>query len=100
MMECLLSKRDAFKAYHNVLIPRISYPMGATSISAKDLKRMQVIVNKIYLPSIGLNRHFPLKILNGPADYGGIEHKTFQDRQGTAQIKLHIGSIRNGVDTA
>ena len=100
MSECTLTKRDAYKAYHNVLIPRISYPMGATTISAKDLKQMQVIVDKLYLPSVGLNRHFPLEMLNGPAEYGGLEHKTFQDRQGIAQIKLHIGSIRNDVDTA
>ena len=71
MMECALTKRDSYKAYHNVLIPRISYPLGATSISAKDLKKMQVIVDNIYLPSVGFNRHFPLKILNGPADYRG-----------------------------
>lgn len=61
---------------------------------------MQVIVDKVYLLSVVLNRHFPLKILNGPADYGGLEHKTFQDRQGIAQIKLYICSIRKDVETA
>ena len=57
-------------------------------------------MNKAYLPRIGLNRHFPLAVLNGPNVYGGLEHKTFYDRQGIAQIKLHMGSIRNAMDTS
>ena len=61
---------------------------------------MQKIVDQIYLPRVGLNKHFPKSILNGPAEYGGMEHKTFYDRQGMAQIKLHMGSIRNAVDTS
>ena len=99
MLESNLTKRDGFKAYHNVLMPRISYPLATTTMTEKELRDMQTKVDKIYLPRVGLNRHFPLEVLNGPAEYGGLEHKTFYDRQGIAQIKLHIGSIRNEVDT-
>ena len=101
MQECKLSKRDVYKAYHNVLIPKICYPFATTTLTEKEFKGLHVIVDKVYLQRAGgLNRHFPLEILHGPSEYGEIEHKTLYDRQGMAQLKLHIGSIRNNEDSA
>ena len=39
MLECTLTKRDSYKAYHNVLMPRISYPLAATTMTEKELKK-------------------------------------------------------------
>ena len=33
MLESTLTNRDTYKAYHNVLIPRISYPLAATTFT-------------------------------------------------------------------
>ena len=82
MLESKLTKRDAYKAYHNVLIPKIGYTLATTTMTEKELKGMQVIVDKVYLPKVGLNRHFPLEVLNSPSEHGGIEHETLYDRQG------------------
>ena len=65
MLESNLTKRDAYKAYHNVLIPRIGYTFATTTMKEKELKGMQVIVDKVYLPKVDLNRHFPLEVLTG-----------------------------------
>ena len=98
MLQSNLTRRGAYKAYHNVLIPRISFPLTTITMIEKDLKEMQVKVDKVYLPRVGLSRHFPLEVLNRPSDYWGLEHKTFNDRQGITKIKLPIGSIRKDVD--
>ena len=100
MLESNLTKRDACKAYHNVLIPKINCTLAITTMTQMKLKGMQVIVDKVYLPKVGLNRHFPLEILYGTSVYGGIGHKTLYNQQGIAQLKLHIGSIRNNEDSA
>ena len=67
MKESKLTKRDAYKAYHNVLIPKVCYPFATTTMTEKELKGLQVIADKVYLPRAGLNRHFPLAILYGPS---------------------------------
>ena len=40
MLESNLTKRDAYKAYHNVLIPRIIYPLAATT-TAENLSHVE-----------------------------------------------------------
>ena len=35
MLESNFTKRDAYRAYHIVLIPRISYPLAATTTAEK-----------------------------------------------------------------
>ena len=48
-------------------MPRISYPLVTTIMTEKEWKGMQVKIDKVYLPRVGLNRLFPLAILNEPA---------------------------------
>ena len=97
---CSLTRLDVYRAYNNVLIPQLSYTLPTTTINPKELKKLQTIVDQVYLPRIGLNRHFPQEMLLGPALYGGLEYLTFKDRQGIAHINLHIGVLRNGGDEA
>ena len=47
MLEINLTKRDAYKAYHNVLIPKIGYTSATTTMTEKELKGMQVMVDKV-----------------------------------------------------
>ena len=78
-----------------MLIPKIAYASSVTTISKKDIRKLQKIIDPTYLPKIGLNRKFPKAILHEPPDYGRLEHLKFEDRQGIEQIKMFIGSIRN-----
>ena len=41
MLESNLTRIDAYKAYHNVLMPRIRYPLASTTMTEKELKDMQ-----------------------------------------------------------
>ena len=95
-----LSRLYAYRAYNNVLIPQLAYTLPTTTITPKELKKLQTIVDQVYLPRIGINRHFPQEMLLGPALYGGLEYITFADRQGIAHINLHIGVLQNGGDEA
>ena len=56
---------------------------------------MQTEVDQVYLQKIGIHRHFPQEILWDPALYGGLEHLTFENRQGIFHINLHIGVLQN-----
>ena len=40
MLESNLTRRDAYKAYHNVLMPRISYPLATTTMSEKKSSKI------------------------------------------------------------
>ena len=48
MLESNRTKRDAYKAYHNVLIPKIGYTFATTTMTEKELNGMQVIVDKVH----------------------------------------------------
>ena len=87
---CSLSRLDVYRAYNNVLIPQLAYTLPTTTINPKELKTLQTKVDQVYRSRIGLNKHFPQEMLWGPALYGGLEHLTFEDRQGLTHINLHL----------
>ena len=93
-----LTRECSYKAYNGILIPKISCDFSVATINKNKIKRLQRIIDPIYLPRIGLNRNSPKAALHVPSNYGGIEHLKFEDRQGI-EIKLFIGSIRNKKDT-
>ena len=100
MTGCQLTRLDSFRSYHNVLIPQLTYMAPSTTFSPTDLQPLQSHIDAVYLPSVGLNRHFPHAVLNGPARYGGVQHIKLEDRQGMAQVRLMIGSIQKMGETA
>ena len=83
-------RRDcSYKAYNNVLIPKIAYTFSVTTISKKDMRKLQKIVDPMYLPRLGLNRSFPKAILQGPSDYGGLEHEVRGQTENRTNQNVH-----------
>ena len=95
MAGCYLSKLDSYQSYQNVSIPKLTYTFATSTLLAEDLTTLQKQIDKVYLPSVGLNRHFPHAILKGPSIYGGLQHLSLIDSQGIDQIRLYMGSVLN-----
>ena len=80
MTGCYLSRLDEYRSYHNFFIPKLTYTFATTTLAAADLNKLQTQLDKVYLPSMGLNRHFPHAILKGPSKYGGLQRTRLIDR--------------------
>ena len=52
---CSVIRIDVYRAYNNVLITQLAYTLPKTTINPKELKKLQTIVDQVYLPRIGLN---------------------------------------------
>ena len=66
-----LVNTEVIKAYRNVLIPSILYPLGAVFFSLEQCNIIQNLASQAYLPKLGFNRKLPKAILYGPSKLGG-----------------------------
>lgn len=91
-----LNRNDVSMAYHQVLLAMVTYPMAVTTMTAKDMTDMQVVMDRTYKTKMHLNRHFPNEVYRGSERYGGLSIAPLITHQGYKQIQLLIGSLRNG----
>ena len=80
MIDCHLSRLDVYWSYHHAFILKLTYTFATTTLAVADLNKLQTQMDKVYLPSVGLNRHFPHAILKGLSKYGGLQHMRLIDR--------------------
>ena len=73
----------------------ISYPLGASTLSAYQLGKIHSEIEKAYLAKAGLNRKFPKAVLRGPKMYGGHGDPSLYTRKGFQQLQLLCGHIQN-----
>ena len=73
----------------------ITYPLGASTLSEKQLGKLHLVVEQAYLPKGGLNRKFPKGVLGGPTLYGGQGDPGVYTRKGYNQIQLLSGRIQH-----
>ena len=66
-----LSHDDAFLGYNTVAVPKLHYPLPATTISPHQLRKLQNRLTYNVLPKIGFNRSFPREIVHAPRYFGG-----------------------------
>ena len=65
-----LNRKDVSMAYHRVLLAMVTYPMAVTTMTAKEMSPMQVIMDKTYKTKMHLNRHFPNEVYRGSENTG------------------------------
>ena len=90
-----MSRSLAIRAYKTIYIPMIAYPLGASTLTERQLRKLHSIVEQAYLPKGGLNRKFPKAVLRGPMLYGGHGDSGLYTRKGHNKIQLLIGHKRN-----
>ena len=94
--EARLSKQEAQAAYEAIWFPSLSYGLGTTNFSYKELNTIQIPIINHILPLLGYNRHLPRAVVFGSSKLGGLNLKHLYIDQGTKHITNLIKYYRNG----
>ena len=89
-----LTHTDAWAYYHAIYLPSIVYPFPSGSLQRSQCQYLQKQVKQAILPKCGYNHNTPNAIVYGPSEYGGIEMRSHQTKQGIAQIYSLMTSLR------
>jgi hypothetical protein len=91
-----LTREEAYRAYHSIYIPGISYPLGVTHLSRTQAKRIQKRAIQPILASMGVNRNMHRAVVYGPPSHGGLGFRCISTEQGIQQIEHLVGHLRLG----
>ena len=80
--ESLLSCVEAQATFNTMWLPSLSYGLGTTNFTFKELDNIQKPVILHILPAISYNRHFPCTIVYGSPHFGGLAFKHLYIKQG------------------
>jgi hypothetical protein len=90
-----LSREGALLSYKLYLIPCLSYPLPALTISEDFCATLQSSTLMAVLPKLYLNRHIARAIVFGPIQYGGLFLPHIYSLQGIGQLSLLVGHLRS-----
>jgi exonuclease III len=80
-------------------LPSLGYSLPITTLSPTQVHSIQNRPTRAILGSLGVNRMFPRDVAHGPPTHGGLGLPHLLTIQGTSQLKLLTGHIRqNDVD--
>jgi len=72
MATARLMRAEAEFSLRQVLIPKLTYALQATTLSEQQCAEiMKPAINKA-LPALGINRHFPRAVAHGPKSHQGL----------------------------
>ena len=75
--------------YNNCsIIPRITYPLAATSLTSKHFQKLHASLYPSVIASKGFNRYFPNQLIFGIHKYSGLGLLNLEVEQGIR--KIHI----------
>ena len=69
------------------------YPLGCTTLTRKELKKLFRPVLDTILHSLGLNKHFPLSLTHAGPTWLGLGIDEFSSVHGVAQLQLLLGHL-------
>ena len=84
--ESSLSRVEAQVAFDAIWFPSLSYGLGTTNLSFKELDSIQKPIVHHILPALGYNRHFPRAVVYGSPHFGGLNFKHLYVEQGTQHV--------------
>ena len=76
------------------IIPCTTYPMGLTSFSTKQCKRLNTIIDEIIIPKLTMNRHTPKAALYSPLSKAGLNYPSYKVIQDQKNILLVLQQLR------
>lgn len=89
-----LNHDDTYLGYKTVAIPKLNYPLPATTISSTKLRKLQNNLTYNILPLIGINRNMPREIIHAPKYFGGLAFHDMEQQQSISHITSIIGHYR------
>ena len=94
-----LSKSNRLLAYFGYLIPSLAYRLATSSLTYKQCKELQTMVDPVLLHSYGLQRNTPKIVLFSTADQAGLNISHMYHVQGQEKLKLFLMHIRRNDTT-
>jgi hypothetical protein len=89
-----LWKEAALWSYLLYLLPKITFPLMAMSLSETQCLQIQSPALRALLPKLHLNRNTARSIIHGPFLYGGMNLPSLYTLQCLNQIKFLLGHLR------
>jgi hypothetical protein len=90
LWQCQMTHEESWAFYHACYIPSIGYPLSSSSLTYKQLDRVQRRAMTIITAKCGYNRHTKREILFGPLCYGGANFRHLYVQQGVGQVLSFI----------
>jgi exonuclease III len=90
LWKCPLPREEAWTFYFACYLPSVCYPLSCSSITKKQLDKVQRHAMSIIIPRCGFNRHTKREILYGPLSHGGANFRSLYVEQGIGQLKLFM----------
>jgi hypothetical protein len=90
LWKCPLTREEARTLYFACYLPGVGYSLSCSSITQKQLEKVQRQAMSIIIPRCGFNRHTKREIIFGPLSYGGANFRTLYVEQGIGQSKMFL----------
>ena len=90
LWKCHLTPVEAWTYYYACYLPSIGYPLSCSSLSYKQLDRVQRTAMSIIVAKCGYNRNTKREIIYGPMAYGGANFRHLYMHQGVGQLTTFI----------
>jgi hypothetical protein len=94
----VLNPRMAWRYYHSIFLPSVTYSFATNSIPEQKLLPVQNRSTRRFLNAFGYCKNSPKEVVYGPQEFGGIGCRSFYDEQGAAQIEMIMKHLRHGSD--
>ena len=89
-----LNRHEAYVAYHQVLVPALTYALGAIPVSEEDCTYIMGPALAALLPKMNLPSTLARELVHGPIRFGGLEITNIYTAACTNRIKMFIGHLR------
>jgi hypothetical protein len=80
--------------------PSITYPFALTRFTSKQIAKIAIPINRVFLPKLGINRNMKRIALYAPLEFGGINYPCFQTIQDQKNISLVLRQLQHGKELA
>ncbi len=89
-----LTESETRQLLRQRLIPKLRYALHGTSFSVQQCKTIDKIIKVAFVPRSRINRNYPLPILHGPMEFGGLDFPDTAMLQDTTQLDYLIKQLR------
>ena len=89
-----LSEGETLQLLRQRLVPKLAYALHGTSFTQKQCSVIDRCIRPVFLPRLRFNRNYPLPLVHGPLEFGGMELPDTHTLQDQVQLKYLIKQLR------